>query len=91
MFHYVSANHQQYFEQPLHNLKIVAWYAMPGFRITCFFHQIVNVHRYVQNQFNPFVDQQQDEATAHTALTILSRKQDMFSEKMTISRGSKIS
>ncbi|KAJ4442965.1 hypothetical protein ANN_04601 [Periplaneta americana] len=64
--------------------------------VTRFFHETVNANRYVQNLFNPHVDQltedgrlygyfQQDGATARTALV---RVHEVFGEERTISTSS---
>ncbi|GFT09884.1 hypothetical protein NPIL_432721 [Nephila pilipes] len=100
---YGSENPHLYFEQSLYNLKIRVRCTMSGFRIKIrLFHQTVNAYRYVQNQFNPFVDQltkmndcmdifRTRQSNSITALTISSRVHEVFSEKRSISRGSKTS
>ncbi|KAJ4444969.1 hypothetical protein ANN_06768 [Periplaneta americana] len=58
MHHYASVNPHEYLEEQLHNLKIGVWCVMSDVRIvTRFFHKTVNANRYVQNLFNPYVDQ----------------------------------
>jgi hypothetical protein len=94
-----NENPHQFVETPLHPQKLGVWSAVSTRRIiTVFFHLTVDSNRYVEEMFNPFVNQlideekaygyfQQDGATAHTARHSMSRILEVFPEERVVSRG----
>ncbi|GFS44084.1 hypothetical protein NPIL_475751 [Nephila pilipes] len=100
---YTLVSPYQYFEQLLHNLKIgVDAQCLVSASYNDSFIKLLIQNQYVQNQFNLSVDPftkderllgyfQQNGATAYTAFTTLSQVSELFGEKSTFNRSSKIS
>jgi hypothetical protein len=94
-----TENPHQFVETPLHAQKLGVWCAVSTrWIITVFFHLTINSNRYVEEMFNPFVNQLTDEettygyfqqygATAHTALHSMNRIWEVFPEERVVSRG----